>query len=112
MSLTAVILAAGQGSRMNSDLPKVLHPLAGVPMIAHALAAAAGAGAGRIIVVAGHGIEAVRAAVARLEPEAVVVEQAEQRGTGHAVAQALPALPEGPGDVLVLYGDTPFVGAA
>ena len=111
MSLTAVILAAGQGSRMNSDLPKVLHPLAGVPMIAHALAAAAGAGAGRIIVVAGHGIESVRAAVARLEPEAVVVEQAEQRGTGHAVAQALPALPEGPGDVLVLYGDTPFVGA-
>ncbi len=109
MPLAVILLAAGQGTRMNSDLPKVLHPLAGVPLIAHALAAARTLYPERIVVVAGHAAEVVAAAVAELDPEARVALQPEQRGTGHAVQQAAAALADFAGDVLVLYGDTPFV---
>lgn len=111
MAIAVIVLAAGQGTRMNSDLPKVLHPLGAAPLVAHALAAAASLEPERVVVVAGHGAEQVRRAVAMANPEAEVVVQAEQLGTGHAVAQAMPALAGFEGRVVVLYGDTPFIGA-
>ena len=106
-----VVLAAGQGSRMLSDLPKVLHRLGGVPLVGHALAAGRSLDPARVVVVAGHGAEAVTKAVGKLDPEAQVALQAEQLGTGHAVAQALPLLEGFAGRVVVLYGDTPFISA-
>lgn len=105
-----IVLAAGQGSRMQSDLPKVLHRLGGVPLVGHALAAGRALEPERIVVVAGHGAPAVTRAVARLEPEAQVALQSEQLGTGHAVLQAMPLLEGFQGRVIVLYGDTPFIG--
>ena len=107
MALSLIVLAAGQGTRMNSDRPKVLHPLAGVPLIAHALAAGRSLDPDRVVVVAGHEAGQVQAAVAGLDPDATVVIQPERLGTAHAVAQARGAVP--PGDVVVLYGDTPFL---
>lgn len=109
MSLALVVLAAGQGSRMNSDLPKVLHRLAGVPLVAHALNTAAALDPACTVVVTGHGAEAVAAAVADAAPDASCVHQDQQLGTAHAVQQALPLLADISGDVIVLYGDTPFV---
>lgn len=109
MPLSLVVLAAGMGSRMNSDLPKVLHPLAGAPLLAHALRAGAALGPERVVVVTGHGAEAVATAARVWEPEALIAHQAEQLGTAHAVAQARGALADFAGDVLILYGDTPFV---
>lgn len=109
MSLALIVLAAGLGSRMKSDLPKVLHPLAGAPLLAHALRAGAALEPERVVVVTGHGAEAVAAATRTLDPEAALVHQAEQLGTAHAVLQAEPALAGFAGDALVLYGDTPFV---
>jgi bifunctional UDP-N-acetylglucosamine pyrophosphorylase/glucosamine-1-phosphate N-acetyltransferase len=109
MPVAVIVLAAGQGTRMNSDLPKVLHPLAGAPLIAHALAAARGVEPERTVVVTGHGGEAVAAAARAIDPELRVVEQAEQLGTGHAVLQAAPELAGFEGDAIVLYGDTPFI---
>ncbi len=108
-AIALIVLAAGQGSRMLSDLPKVLHRLGGVPLVGHALAAARSLDPDRVIVVAGHGAEAVGRAVARLDPDAQIALQAEQLGTGHAVAQALPLLEGFAGTVVVLYGDTPFI---
>ncbi len=108
-AVAVVILAAGQGSRMQSDLPKVLHRLGGVPLVGHALRAARSLEPEQIVVVTGHGAQAVTAAVARLDPDAACVLQAEQLGTGHAVRQALPALEGFEGRVIVLYGDTPFI---
>ncbi|MBI2754083.1 MAG: bifunctional UDP-N-acetylglucosamine diphosphorylase/glucosamine-1-phosphate N-acetyltransferase GlmU [Betaproteobacteria bacterium] len=108
MSLEIIVLAAGQGKRMHSALPKVLHCLAGRPMLAHVLEAARALAPKRILVVHGHGGDAVKAAFdgAALE----WIEQAEQLGTGHAVMQALPrSAPES--EVLVLYGDVPLVRA-
>ena len=109
MALQIVILAAGQGKRMRSGLPKVLHPLAGRPLLAHVLDTARALKAQRIVVVHGHGAEAVRAAF----PDAGIAWalQPEQLGTGHAVQQAMPHLEAG-GDVLVLYGDVPLVREA
>jgi bifunctional UDP-N-acetylglucosamine pyrophosphorylase/glucosamine-1-phosphate N-acetyltransferase len=109
MQTALVILAAGMGSRMNSDLPKVLHEVAGLPLIGHAMRAGAALSPERTIVVTGHGAEAVEAMVTRLNPEAVCVRQKEQLGTGHAVDQARDALAGFQGTVIVLYGDTPFV---
>ncbi|TNF59936.1 MAG: bifunctional UDP-N-acetylglucosamine diphosphorylase/glucosamine-1-phosphate N-acetyltransferase GlmU, partial [Rhodobacteraceae bacterium] len=111
MGIALVILAAGKGTRMNSDLPKVLHPLAQAPMLAHALAAGRALEPERVVVVAGHGAEAVTKAMADLDEEARVVLQTEQLGTAHAVAQARDALADFAGDVVVLYGDTPFISA-
>lgn len=111
MSIALVILAAGKGTRMHSDLPKVLHPVAQAPMLAHAMAAGRTLEPERTIVVAGHGAEVVRAAVADLDESAEVVIQQEQHGTAHAVDQARAALDGFAGDVVVLYGDTPFVSA-
>jgi bifunctional UDP-N-acetylglucosamine pyrophosphorylase/glucosamine-1-phosphate N-acetyltransferase len=109
MSTALVILAAGKGTRMNSDLPKVLHPIAQAPMLEHAMTAGRALEPERIVVVAGHGAEAVRAAVADIDESAEVVLQEEQLGTGHAVDQAREALAGFDGDAVVLYGDTPFV---
>ncbi|KUP93816.1 bifunctional UDP-N-acetylglucosamine diphosphorylase/glucosamine-1-phosphate N-acetyltransferase GlmU [Tritonibacter horizontis] len=109
MSTALVILAAGKGTRMNSDLPKVLHPIAQAPMLEHAMAAGRALDPDRTVVVAGHEAEKVRAAVAEIDETATVVLQDEQLGTGHAVLQARAALEGFAGDVVVLYGDTPFV---
>ncbi len=107
MTLEVIILAAGQGTRMRSPLPKVLHPVAGRPMLARVVDTARRLHPARIHVVVGHGADAVRAAI----PEADLnwVEQAQRLGTGHAVQQALPDVAEG-AVVLVLYGDVPLVG--
>ncbi|MBE1284869.1 MAG: bifunctional UDP-N-acetylglucosamine diphosphorylase/glucosamine-1-phosphate N-acetyltransferase GlmU [Rhodobacteraceae bacterium] len=109
MSIALVILAAGKGTRMNSDLPKVLHPIGQAPMLAHAMQAGAVLEPDRTIVVAGHGAEAVTRAVAEIDETAQVVLQTEQLGTAHAVDQARDALAGFEGDVVVLYGDTPFL---
>ena len=109
MTLGIVVLAAGQGSRMKSDRPKVLHPLAGRPLLAHVLDTARALDPARLVVVHGHGGEQVKAAFP--DPDLHWVEQREQLGTGHAVQQALPAL-EGLDKVLVLYGDVPLIRPA
>ncbi len=106
--MNVVILAAGQGKRMRSDLPKVLHPLAGRPMLEHVLDTARSLGAGRICVVYGHGGERVRESMAANDLS--WAKQEPQQGTGHAVLQALPHLdPHTP--TLVLYGDVPLIRA-
>ncbi len=109
MSIALVILAAGKGTRMKSDLPKVLHPIAQVPMLVHAMRAGAALEPERVVIVAGHGAEAVDRAARAENAAAQVVLQSEQRGTAHAVDQARAALADFSGDVAVLYGDTPFV---
>ena len=112
MTLSIVILAAGQGKRMNSALPKVLQPLAGRPLLGHVLAAARVLEPAAVHVVYGHGGEQVRAALAAdlaaVAPRSSWVLQAEQKGTGHAVQQALSALHDDE-IALVLYGDVPLV---
>jgi len=105
MPLSVVILAAGQGKRMKSDLPKVLQPLAGRPLLAHVIACARELGPDAIHVVYGHGGERVREALAD-EPVRWAL-QAEQHGTGHALMQAAPDIPDDH-TVLVLYGDVPL----
>jgi len=105
--LLAVILAAGQGTRMKSALPKVLHRVAGKAMVDYVIDAAQSAGATRIVVVAGHHIEQVRAHFAGRGVE--LVEQTPRLGSGHALQQALPQLGQTGGDVLVLNGDAPLV---
>ena len=109
MSVALIILAAGKGTRMKSDLPKVLHPIAGAPMLHHALRAASVLEPARTIVVAGHGSEQVQAAALTYDDTVDVVLQPEQLGTGHAVDQAREALRDFDGDVVVLFGDTPFL---
>lgn len=109
MPLSVVILAAGQGKRMKSDLPKVLQPLAGRPLLKHVIDTARELQASDIHVVHGHGGERVRETLAAENVTWAL--QAEQHGTGHAVQQAMPGVPD---DhlVLVLYGDVPLVQAA
>ncbi|WP_431469954.1 bifunctional UDP-N-acetylglucosamine diphosphorylase/glucosamine-1-phosphate N-acetyltransferase GlmU [Sphingosinithalassobacter sp. LHW66-3] len=108
--VAAVILAAGKGTRMKSDLHKVLHPIAGRPMLLHLVASVGALAPERTIVVVGAGREQVEAAV---HPHgAETVHQAEQLGTGHAVAQAEAPLAGFAGDVLILYGDVPLVTPA
>jgi len=109
MTTALIVLAAGKGTRMKSDLPKVLHPIAGAPMLVHALRAGAALEPGRIAVVTGHGAEAVEAAALEHDEDIRCVRQTEQLGTAHAVAQARTALEGVEGDALVLYGDTPFI---
>lgn len=106
MNLEVIILAAGQGSRMQSDLPKVLHQVAGKAMLSHVLDTATGLGAAQLHVVVGHGSEQVQEALADKEVNWVLQEQ--QLGTGHAVLQALPQVAED-AVVLVLYGDVPLI---
>lgn len=109
MSTALVILAAGKGTRMKSDLPKVLHPIAQAPMLVHAMRAGAVLDPERTIIVAGHGAEQVTKAAQDFDEAAEIVLQNEQNGTAHAVDQARESLSGFEGDVVVLYGDTPFV---
>jgi bifunctional UDP-N-acetylglucosamine pyrophosphorylase/glucosamine-1-phosphate N-acetyltransferase len=111
MKTSLIILAAGKGTRMNSELPKVLHPIAGDPMLVHAMAAGATLEPVHTVVVAGHGAEEVTAAAQDYDETATVVVQSEQLGTAHAVAQARDALSGFDGTAIVLYGDTPFVSS-
>ena len=104
---TAVILAAGKGTRMKSDLPKVVHPVGGRPMICAVVDACRAAGCGRIIVVVGYMQEKVREALAGFDVEFAV--QTEQHGTGHAVMCAAPLLKGCQGEVIVLAGDGPLI---
>lgn len=108
-SALVVILAAGEGTRMRSSLPKVLHPVGGLPLVGHALKGARAAGATERAVVLGVGADTVRETVSRLDPDARTFVQAKQRGTADAVLAAREALQAGLDDVLVLFGDTPFV---
>ena len=107
--LAVIVLAAGQGTRMKSSLHKVLHPIAGRPMLLHLLASVRELAPARQVVVVGAGREQVEKAVAGQGVDIAV--QAEQHGTGHAVAQAQAALAGFEGDVLILYGDVPLVRA-
>jgi bifunctional UDP-N-acetylglucosamine pyrophosphorylase/glucosamine-1-phosphate N-acetyltransferase len=106
--LGVVILAAGEGKRMRSDMAKVMHPVAGKPMLHHVLDAVRSLRPDKTIVVVGHDGDRVRAS---LDERVQCVEQAEQLGTGHAVMQARPALKGFSGDVLVLAGDVPLLSA-
>ena len=108
----AIVLAAGQGTRMKSPLPKVLHTIAGRPLVAYAIGAAFDAGVTRCVAVVGHGREQVESTLEeRFGDRVTSALQAEQRGTGHAVqcAMAAAALAEFDGNVLILYGDCPLI---
>ena len=107
--LAAIILAAGQGTRMKSDTHKVLHPIAGRPMLLHLIDSVAAAGASRSVVVVGAGREQIEAIVAPLGITTAL--QAEQLGTAHATLQARDALADFDGTVIVCFGDTPFLRA-
>ena len=109
MALEILILAAGLGKRMHSSLPKVLHPLAGRPLLGHVVETARELAPRRIVVVHGHGAAQVKQAFPQNDLEWVL--QPEQLGTAHAVMQAMP-LVSPDADVLVLYGDVPLVRAA
>ncbi|MGR3500225.1 MAG: bifunctional UDP-N-acetylglucosamine diphosphorylase/glucosamine-1-phosphate N-acetyltransferase GlmU [Limimaricola soesokkakensis] len=109
MGTALIVLAAGRGTRMNSDLPKVLHEIGGAPLLHHAMAAGMALEPSRMIVVAGHGAEAVERAATGFDAGVVTVRQESQDGTGHAVRQTRAALEGFSGDVIVLYGDTPFI---
>ena len=109
MGLSTIILAAGQGTRMRSDLPKVLQPLAGRPLLGHVLDCAAALSADDVCVVYGHGGEAVRKEFPADSLRWAL--QAEQLGTGHAVQQAMPGTPDD-NRVLVLFGDVPLLTPA
>ncbi|MEO7742118.1 MAG: bifunctional UDP-N-acetylglucosamine diphosphorylase/glucosamine-1-phosphate N-acetyltransferase GlmU [Usitatibacter sp.] len=109
MSPQVVVLAAGQGKRMHSDLPKVLHPLAGRTLLRHVLATARALEPRRLCVVVGHGAQAIRDDIRDADVSWALQEQ--QLGTGHAVLQALPQLDDG-GTVVILYGDVPLISAA
>lgn len=107
MSLDVVILAAGQGTRMKSSLPKVLHPIAGKPMVGHVLDTARHLQADRLHVVVGHGSDKLREYLKNSD-DVNTVSQEQQLGTGHAVAQTLPHIPSD-STVLILYGDVPLI---
>src|SRR5215207_7973742 len=111
-NLAIIVLAAEQGTRMKSVVPKLLHPLAGAPIVAHVLATARALDAAHVITVVRHERDLVAAAVAAELPDAVIVDQDEIPGTGRAVEQALAALPDDfEGEVLVLNGDVPLLNA-
>ena len=108
----SIVLAAGEGTRMKSSLPKVLHKVAGLPLVAHVARAAQAAGAGDLALVVGHGAEKLRAAAADFAPQAEIFEQTQRLGTAHAVLAARAAIERGHDDVLVMFGDTPLIDAA
>jgi bifunctional UDP-N-acetylglucosamine pyrophosphorylase/glucosamine-1-phosphate N-acetyltransferase len=112
MTSAAIILAAGRGTRMRSDLPKVAHLLHDRPLVTYPLAAARAAGVRDVVVVVGHGAELVTALVKAAMPGVRLATQAEQRGTGHAVQCAMPEIAADVDVVLVLSGDVPGVRSA
>lgn len=109
MSVSVIVLAAGMGTRMNSDTPKVLHHVASAPLLHHALTAARSLEPARIVVVTGHGAEDVAKAATAFDEACECVVQDSQLGTAHAVSMAAPLLAEMSGEAIVLYGDTPFI---
>ena len=110
-SVLAIVLAAGKGTRMKSDIPKVMHQIAGAPMLVHVLNAAKGAAVGEICVVVGPGMDEVAGAAKNADANLAVVLQAEQRGTADAVKAAQGAFVGFAGPVIILYGDTPLLRA-
>jgi bifunctional UDP-N-acetylglucosamine pyrophosphorylase/glucosamine-1-phosphate N-acetyltransferase len=110
-SCLAIVLAAGEGTRMRSARPKVLHTVAGSSLLAHVLRAVAHAGGARVAVVVGPDQSAVADEARRLVPDAEIVEQRERLGTAHAVLAAKAAIARGADDILVLFGDTPLIRA-
>ena len=110
-SVLAIVLAAGKGTRMKSDIPKVMHQIAGAPMLVHVLNAAKGAAAGEICVVVGPGMDEVASAAKGAGANLPVFVQAEQRGTADAVKAAQGAFAGFAGPVIILYGDTPLLRA-
>lgn len=104
--LAVVVLAAGKGTRMKSSMPKVLHPVAGAPMLHHALKAAQSLKAEKTVVITGFGAEEVESNVSKYFPQAVFARQTEQKGTGHAVQQAHKALKDFTGTILIFSGDS------
>jgi bifunctional UDP-N-acetylglucosamine pyrophosphorylase / glucosamine-1-phosphate N-acetyltransferase len=111
-SSLAVVLAAGEGTRMQSSLPKVLHPIAGQPMLAHVLRATPQGDGASLAVVVGPNHRAVEAEVKRLRPDTATFVQRERLGTAHAVLAARDAIARGADDLLVVFGDTPLISAA
>jgi bifunctional UDP-N-acetylglucosamine pyrophosphorylase / glucosamine-1-phosphate N-acetyltransferase len=109
MQVSVIILAAGQGTRMNSDLPKVLHQMAAAPLLHHALSTAHSLDPSRIVVVTGHGGEAVATSATAYSDAVETVVQDPQLGTAHAVAQAAPLIANAEGEAVVLYADTPLI---
>ena len=109
--VAVIVLAAGEGTRMKSRIPKVLHPLCGRSMLGHALAAAGELDPRRLVVVAGHGRDQVSAEAVRYAPDVCVVVQDRLAGTGHAVRMVTEALGVLPGIVVVTYGDMPLLRA-
>ena len=107
-----IVLAAGEGTRMRSNLPKVLHPIAGRPLIAHVLAAAPGGKDDAIAVVVGPDHQAVIEEIKRARPEARTYVQRERLGTAHAVLAARDAIADGADDILIAFGDTPLIDVA
>jgi bifunctional UDP-N-acetylglucosamine pyrophosphorylase / glucosamine-1-phosphate N-acetyltransferase len=110
-SCLAIVLAAGEGTRMRSARPKVLHTIAGRTLLAHVLAAVAESGVTATAVVVGPGQEDVAAAAKLLVPDAATFVQQERRGTAHAVLAVKSAIGKGPDDILIVYGDTPLIRA-
>jgi bifunctional UDP-N-acetylglucosamine pyrophosphorylase/glucosamine-1-phosphate N-acetyltransferase len=108
-SCLAIVLAAGEGTRMRSSRPKVLHEVAGLSMLSHVLKAASQSGASRLAVVIGPSQPDTAKAIRRIAPDADIVEQRERLGTAHAVLAARAAIERGVDDVLILFGDTPLV---
>jgi bifunctional UDP-N-acetylglucosamine pyrophosphorylase/glucosamine-1-phosphate N-acetyltransferase len=108
-SCLAIVLAAGEGTRMRSARPKVLHAVAGRSLLAHVLAAVGKSGVTATAVVIGPGQDQVAAAAKRIMPDAAIFEQRERRGTAHAVLAAKSAIERCPDDILVVYGDTPLI---
>lgn len=105
----SVILAAGEGTRMKSAMPKVLHPIAGLPMVAHVVKTACGDEASDVAIVVGRQAEAVHKAVAPYAPEAEIFEQTERLGTAHAVLAARDKIARGYDDIVVMFGDAPLI---
>src|SRR5947209_10043432 len=110
-SLT-VVLAAGEGTRMRSSLPKVLHPLAGLPLIAHVLDASPNGSGAALAVVIGPDHDSVAAEIRRIRPEATTFVQRDRLGTAHAVLAAREAIARAPDDLLIVFGDTPLISRA
>ncbi|MES2750994.1 MAG: bifunctional UDP-N-acetylglucosamine diphosphorylase/glucosamine-1-phosphate N-acetyltransferase GlmU [Pseudomonadota bacterium] len=111
-TVLTIVLAAGEGTRMRSSLPKVLHPVAGSPLIVHVLAAAPGSVGDAVAVVVGPDHQPVIDAIKRVRPEAKIFIQRERLGTAHAVLAARDAIADGADDIVIAFGDTPLINAA
>ena len=109
MSFSVVILAAGKGTRMKSEKPKVLHTVGNASMLHHVMEVAKRAGAAETVIVAGHQAELISQSAKIKSPDAQIVIQEKQLGTGHAVKQAERLLGKSGKDILILYGDTPLI---